>query len=310
MSDESEGARTRACRKNTVDVFWLKPLESQMSVKTILVGPLFDASIEEHRPSESLMRYAIDLALSQGAHISIAIGLAKLTAPSALLKEVRGVIAATNRERRLHVETFASDAMEKVAAAGLVGDIATFQDDFVVLLKKILAKALLADLAILEASGEILSAQQALVEEVLFHSGRPVIITPKDWSGDAAPERVIVSWDGTARAARALGDALPLLESAKKVEIVCVSGDPDGSKRFEGTDIAHNLARHCRSVTVEQLPSQGEDIAVVLGRHAKLVRANLLVMGAYGHSRLTQFLLGGVTRSMILEPPIPVFLSH
>ena len=136
-----------------------------------------------------------------------------------------------------------------------------------------------------------------------------MIAVPKKWAGRAAPERIIVAWDGGAKSARAIGDALPFLSLAQEVEVVSVSGDVNPAKRLDGTDIAPHLARYCRSVKVTQLASTDGDIAMTLGSHARLIEADLLVMGAYGHAKVIEVVLGGVTRSMICEPPIPVFMS-
>jgi len=78
---------------------------------------------------------------------------------------------------------------------------------------------------------------------------------------------------------------------------------------LDGAEIAPHLARHCRSVKVTQLTSTDGDIAATLGRHARMIGADLLVMGAYGHAKIVELILGGVTRSMISEPPIPAFMS-
>jgi nucleotide-binding universal stress UspA family protein len=144
---------------------------------------------------------------------------------------------------------------------------------------------------------------------VLLASGRPVIIVPQVWDRSAAPERILVTWDGSAKAARAIGEGLLLLREAQEVEVVTASGDPDAVKRLDGADIAPHLARHCRSVRVTQLSSPDGDIAAALGNHAKLSAANLLIMGAYAHPKIMQIVLGGVTRSFIDEPPIPVFMA-
>lgn len=149
------------------------------------------------------------------------------------------------------------------------------------------------------------------MEEVLCESGRPVILVPKNWSRRAGARRILVAWDGGAKSARAIGDALSLLEAAQEVEIVSVSGDVNPTKRLDGAEIAPHLARHCRSVTVTPLSSsEGGDIPASLAAHARLTGADLMVMGAYGRAKISELLLGGVTRSMILEPPIPVFMSY
>jgi nucleotide-binding universal stress UspA family protein len=170
--------------------------------------------------------------------------------------------------------------------------------------------ARLADVAIMEPNDESFSLEEGLIEEVLFGSGRPVILVPKHWAGKAALRRVVVAWDGSAKAARAIGDVIPFLGAVTEVEIVSVSGDANPSKRLNGAEIAPHLARHCGAVTVTELASTDGDIASALANHVRRVDADLLVMGAYGHAKMMEIVLGGVTRSMISAPPIPVFLSY
>lgn len=282
-----------------------------MPMKTIFVGPSFKAAVGVQPPVNSLVHYAIELANSQGAHLSVGVGVFKISVPSAMIvKLARDLIAAANEERRAQAEKFAAELMGLLQVAGLVGDVEVVHDSFTSVAQRFVQMSRLADVAILEPNSEFLSFEKGLIEEVLFGSGRPVIVVPRERTGGNALERIIVAWDGSAKSARAIGDALPLLTLAREVEVVAVSGDPDTTKRLDAADIAPHLARHCRAVKVTQLPSSDGDIAAVLGNHAKLTGANLLVMGAYAHAKIMQLLLGGVTSSMIDEPPVPVFMSY
>ena len=281
-----------------------------MSLKTIFVGPLLDLTIDGRPPATALVSYAIELAGSQNAHLSVGVGSCKIFVTSAIVADVQGLIAAANEELRGKAEAFAAELRVRVRAAGVIGDIEVTHDNFTAVAQRFVMMSRLADVALLQPDSEILSLQKGLIEDVLFGSGRPIIVVPREWTGNAAPERILVAWDGSAKAARAIGDALPLLTRASEVEVVAVSGDLDTTKRLDGADIAPHLARHCQSVKVTQLSSPDGDIAAVLGDHARLTRANLLVMGAYAHARVMQIVLGGMTRSMIDQPPIPVFMSY
>jgi nucleotide-binding universal stress UspA family protein len=281
-----------------------------MPLKTIFVGPSFDSTVEGHPPAISLVRYAIALAESQNAHLSVGVGVFKIIVRSAIVKDARNLIEAINDERHRQAETFAAEFASRIRAAGLVCDIEIAHDGYAPVTQRFVQMSRLADVAVLEPNNEILSLQKGLIEEVLIGSGRPVIVVPREWINKASPERILVAWDGSAKAARAIGDALPLLVQAREVEVVAVSGDPDETKRIDGADIAPHLARHCPVVKVTQLLSSDGDIAAVLGDHAKMSRADLLVMGAYAHAKIMQVVFGGVTRSMIDDPPIPVYLSY
>ncbi len=148
-----------------------------------------------------------------------------------------------------------------------------------------------------------------MLQKVLLGSGRPVIAVPPAWSGPAKPDKVIFTWDGGAKSAHALVDALPLMIQANEIEIVSIRGDPDASKRIDAAEIAPHVSRYCKKVTVTSLPSHG-DIAATLASHAQLTRANLIVMGAFARTKLRQMILGGVTSTMISNPPVPVLLSY
>jgi nucleotide-binding universal stress UspA family protein len=280
-----------------------------MSVKTVFVGPCFGSRLDSEGPSDSLVDYAMRLAASQGAHLSVALGVFDVVVRSVSLASLQEVIEGYNREIREKAEKFADALTPRLCASGVVGDVEIVQGAFTSVARRVVQLARLAGVAILEPNNETFSLREGLIEEVLFGSGRPLILVPKKWAGRAVPERIIVAWDGGAKSARAIGDALPLLSMAQEVEVVSVSGDVNPTKRLDGAEIAPHLARYCRSVKVTQLASADGDIAATLGSHAKLIDADLLVMGAYGHAKIIEVILGGVTRSMIFEPPIPVLMS-
>ena len=96
---------------------------------------------------------------------------------------------------------------------------------------------------------------------------------------------------------------------ANEIEIVSISDDPDVSKRIDAAEIGPHVSRYCKKVTVTSLPSHG-DVAATLASHAQLTRANLIVMGAFARTKLRQMILGGVTSTMISNPPVPVLLSY
>ncbi len=149
------------------------------------------------------------------------------------------------------------------------------------------------------------------VEGVLFSSGTPLLLVPGS-AQSLRPKRVMVAWDSRTEASNAVSHALDLLRTAEDVHVVLV--DPvageDGQGAEPGADIAAYLARHGVKVTVDRLPSQGRSVANTLRKHAIDTGAELLVMGAYGHSRLRERIFGGVTRSMVDEPPLPILMAR
>ncbi|MDA9524750.1 universal stress protein UspA [Bradyrhizobium sp. CCBAU 11434] len=155
------------------------------------------------------------------------------------------------------------------------------------------------------------SYDQWYAEAIIFGSGRPTLVLPEATaSRDAELNRVIVAWDFSRAAARAVSDAIPILEKAREVFIVTVTNEKAISSRRSPSELAKNLSRHGVDVVVEEVDAAGRAIGDALAAQIASRRADLLVMGAYGHSRLREFILGGATRSILTRPPIPVLLSH
>jgi nucleotide-binding universal stress UspA family protein len=123
-------------------------------------------------------------------------------------------------------------------------------------------------------------------------------------------QRIIVAWDGSAKAARAAADALPFLRAAEAVEIVSITGEKKISDALAGAGIAPYLARHGVAVSVRSLPAQGGDVAQTLRDTATLARADMIVMGGYVHSRLREMIFGGVTQSLLKSSPVPLLISY
>lgn len=151
-----------------------------------------------------------------------------------------------------------------------------------------------------------------LAEEAVLSSGRPVLVIPYIGAGESLGERVIVAWDAGREAARAVNDSLPILERAKEVAVVAVNprGTADGHGEEPGADIALHLTRHGCDVKVERLESPDIGIGDTLLSYLADRSADLVVMGAYGHARLRELVLGGVTRHMLHHMTVPALMSH
>lgn len=151
-----------------------------------------------------------------------------------------------------------------------------------------------------------------IVEDLLMGSGRPLLVLPRADARTMLGQRIAIAWNGSREAARAVHDAMPLLITAPvgSVQIIC-PGEKAGSKTLPlGAELAESLSRHGVSAEVSGLDNRhlnaGPD---VLARAAEL-GADLLVMGAWGHSRLREFVLGGATDTALRDSNIPVFMSH
>ena len=149
-----------------------------------------------------------------------------------------------------------------------------------------------------------------IVEGALFGSGRPVIVVPYIQRKGIKLDRVVVCWDGSRAAARATGDAMPFLTRAKKVDVVTIGAAPAKSEEIAGADIAQHLARHGRNVEVQRLVVADIDTTSAILSYVADTGADLIVMGGYGHSRLREFILGGVTRGILGSMTVPVLMSH
>lgn len=169
--------------------------------------------------------------------------------------------------------------------------------------------ARLRDLTIVPAEANEL-ADQPDAEALIFESGRPVLMVPREPRKSFALNTATVAWDFSRPAARAVGDALPLLTKAKRVHIVTVSNEKRIDTRRSGPELAKHLARHGVEVILETVDAAGRSIGATLEAATRDHDSDLLVMGAYGHSRLREFVLGGATRSVVNLPPLPVLLSH
>lgn len=149
-----------------------------------------------------------------------------------------------------------------------------------------------------------------LAESLVLSSGRPVILFPP--SGTVSQvRRSLVAWNAMRESIRAVADALPLLARAT-VEVLIVDHERQRARHGQepGADIARHLARHGAQVEVQRLSSGGNDVGQLLLSQAAAFRADLLVMGAYGHSTLREWMFGGVTRTVLYEAGLPVLMSR
>ncbi|APA68683.1 universal stress protein [Janthinobacterium sp. 1_2014MBL_MicDiv] len=153
-------------------------------------------------------------------------------------------------------------------------------------------------------------------EYLMLHCGRPVLMVPHAPSPTATAaigQRPLLAWNGSAEALRAITDALPLLRRAQQVTLAVVNSHAQPAAHGEqpGADLALYLARHGVNVDVLQHDTPpGQDVGAALLAMAAQRRCDLLVMGCYGHMRLRETLLGGVTRTVLQEMTLPVLVSH
>jgi nucleotide-binding universal stress UspA family protein len=175
----------------------------------------------------------------------------------------------------------------------------------------LLHRARLRDLSIVPLNPEH-QDQTSLIEGLIFESGRPVLLLPETTTRQLSSsfDTIAVAWDHSRTATRAVADALPLLQAAKRVHVVTVVDDKALEKDGSGVELCKHLARHGVEVTFDPTKAKGRPIGEILESYVIEHNADLLVMGAYGHSRLREFILGGATKSVLTRPFAWTLLSH
>jgi nucleotide-binding universal stress UspA family protein len=156
------------------------------------------------------------------------------------------------------------------------------------------------------------SQTEEIVECLLFESGRPVLLCPEELAADlpVAFDDILIAWDHSAPAATAIADALPWLQSASTVRIMTATDQPSDEELRSGAALVDHLAEHGIRASFETVKIDGSSIGKVFEAHVRFRRADLLVMGAYRHSRLNEIIWGGATKTVIGRPPCWTIMSR
>lgn len=275
-------------------------------IKSVFVAITEEGLKETH----AALGYALSLAGAANAHLTVEAAARRYAIPYSMVADF-GQALMSSENRRIAKLTAAIAETTKAEAdfAGVVSTVETGQGGFAEMRDRLVNRARVADVAVLDAESAVTEIDRGLIEAVLFDNGRPLIVVPPGHGGFEA-RQVLLAWDGGASAARAVADALPILRAAEAVEILSVAGERDLAGTLPGTDLAPHLARHGIKVTVTLADDRSGEVADVIKSHAAASGAGLIVAGAYRHSRLREFLLGGVTQSLLKECAVPLLLSH
>jgi nucleotide-binding universal stress UspA family protein len=151
-----------------------------------------------------------------------------------------------------------------------------------------------------------------MIEASLFESGRPLIVVPYIQKEGLKLDHVVCCWDGSRAAARAINDGLPLLVKATTVDLLIVLNEKTNTapNEIRGAEMAKHLARHDVKVQIVAVPAADIDVADAILSYVADISGTLIVMGGYGHAKLREVILGGVTRDMLKSMTVPVFMSH
>ncbi|TAN61224.1 MAG: universal stress protein [Magnetospirillum sp.] len=198
------------------------------------------------------------------------------------------------------------------AAAGAAGVAVEWRDVSGEMAATVALHARYADITVLGQSEESEAGERPLADSLILDVGRPVIMVPYAGRFRTIGERVLVAWNGSREATRAVHDALPLLMSAKLVHVMAVNprGGMAGHGDIPGADICLHLSRHGVNAVCEHMRSEDLNVGEMLLSRAADEDADLIVMGAYGRSRLRELVLGGATRHLLRHMTVPVLMSH
>jgi nucleotide-binding universal stress UspA family protein len=256
--------------------------------------------------------YAVSVAEAFNAHVAAIAFAHDPIVPATLMG---GVPADFIESQRLEAEAAASAAIARFEEAArragvsaesrlLAASIAEASDQFGRIARRF-------DLAVVgQAEPEKASPEELLAESALFEGGRPLLVVPYIQEAEFKLGKVLVCWDGSRAAARAAGDALPFLARADSVEVLIVAGERGKTDEIPGADVGQHLARHGLKVDVKRIVATETNVANTILSYVADSGADLIVMGGYGHSRLREFILGGVTRGILEAMTVPTLMSH
>lgn len=171
-------------------------------------------------------------------------------------------------------------------------------------------RARLHDLTVTGVDPRGLLSDRVVAESLLFGSGRPLLVAPAGFSGDLDCKRIVVAWDNSRSAARALGDALALLPGVAEVVLLSIGDEKAIDSSLGDGEAVEILARRGLAARIERRSLGGRSIGAALQDSARELGGGVLVMGGFGHSRLRDFVLGGATKAVLADPQLPLFLSH
>lgn len=276
---------------------------------------LRDIMLQLNSYPEPTPSWAIDSAVYMAERLGakLSIGLCQVYLPdvsnllSQLLVRSRDVIDVENEKSahnaaRLH-RKFNTDVPAALAGEALVLDCPALVTTW-----QLAARARVYDLVIVPVYGH--SETRSIAETLIFETGRPVLLLPPEGMAGHRFDNVVIGWDGSRSAARALAEAMPLCEGASSVTVVTVANDKDMTSTAPAAHVVRHLARHSIEALELETNLDGANAGEALNAFCQSVGADLLVMGAYGHARLREFVLGGATRAVLDDPGLPILLAH
>lgn len=264
--------------------------------------------IDHDRAMKARLQVALDIARATNGHITCVQAVSyDVFAPGDIYGSAIAAVMPVIKENaeELRAETEAQLELEEVPW--------DWRFVYGIAPHRLLEASPLADLIVVGPAdaGEGARGPSALVGDLVIKTRSPVLVVPGDTTSFDCSAPMLVAWNGSAEAGHALRSAVPLLACSCKVTLASVA-EPTDKARFDlpSTEGAKYLARHGIECEVVEIPRGEAGIADTLFSAAQLRECGLMVMGAYGHSRLAEMLLGGVTRRVLSEPQTPILLAH
>ena len=276
-------------------------------IKDILVH------VPTERPARPVIDASISIAAGFGAHLdAMAVGYVAASAAFVGAGVAAGAVFEIEREQAAERTAAALAVFEAEARnAGIVYQCLSIEDTPANAAASIGAAARLYDLTVVLQPGTARDTfDNTTPTEILLQAGGPVLFVPHIFHGVCKAKRIGVCWDGSRLAARALKDARPFLAQAEQLFAISING-ADSVPADASTDkLAKHLGRAGLSIKMNDLPASRSEIQPSILSLAADESLDMLVMGAYGHSRLQEGILGGVTREMLRTMTVPTLMSH
>ena len=258
---------------------------------------------------------AARLAREHGAHL---LGLAPsglINLPAGVTPSLSGVpnyVELAQAGLKARAAALVQDFKQRIEGCGLASSEGRVDEDDCV--RSLVENARVHDLVVLGQTDRTSSSaamEPDVPEQVFLHAGTPALVVPFAGSFAAVGECAVIAWNASRESARAVHDALPLLRKARSVHLVCFERPSDlrHLSRLQLNDVHRWLTRHGVQAQLHQEPVR-IDVGEALLSRASDLGADLVVMGGYGHSRMAEFLLGGVTRRLLAHMTVPVLLAH
>ncbi|MBS8261472.1 universal stress protein [Roseibium polysiphoniae] len=262
--------------------------------------------------SQPAAKYAIDLAANNDAHVTglavafepVVPAFAAAPMPVDYLQAAHEQAVGAAKDAQKSFDELARVAAVKTESR--VADVLTGGP-----LEGLLQHCRTTDLVVIgqENPDALEPMRELLIETVLFESGVPVLIVPYIGVAQSEAKNVVIGWDGSSTATRAIHAALPLLDKAEKITVLVVEKNVNEDSQ-PGAEIATYLARHDLDVTIDVITNPQTGIADTLLNYVSDNGNDLVVMGGYGHSRMREFLFGGATREILKAMTVPVLMAH